>query len=310
MKLATSTYVKIALIVVLCLGVCGFFGGCGRGLWWPGLVAPGGLLGCGAWLVPAVSEIDGVVQSDTPETTTEGSHFEIDAADIDAIELNWLAGEATVSVVPDGDTGGKILVDEVVDGGRAPVMVCANEGGTLSINYMEGRNGLSGCSGITQGAKNLTVAIPASLTERLQSFELEAASGRYTVEGLTCGALELGVASGEVQVAGLTADSLSLSLASGRVNAEGTVADNVDVDQASGDFTLRCADEAPASISGSLASGSITAELPASTAFNLAIDKTSGNFNNEFSEPAGADAPVCRVDFDILSGTFTLKPIG
>ena len=31
MKLERSTYVKIALIVLLCLGVCGFFGGCGRG---------------------------------------------------------------------------------------------------------------------------------------------------------------------------------------------------------------------------------------------------------------------------------------
>ena len=32
MKLERSTYVKIALIVLLCLGVCGFFGGCGRGV--------------------------------------------------------------------------------------------------------------------------------------------------------------------------------------------------------------------------------------------------------------------------------------
>ena len=31
MKLERSTYVKIALIVLLCLGVCGFFGGC-RGI--------------------------------------------------------------------------------------------------------------------------------------------------------------------------------------------------------------------------------------------------------------------------------------
>lgn len=47
MKLERSTYVKIALIVLLCLGVCGFFGGCGRGV----VVAPLGSLlapgGCG-----------------------------------------------------------------------------------------------------------------------------------------------------------------------------------------------------------------------------------------------------------------------
>lgn len=50
MKLERSTYVKIALIVLLCLGVCGFFGGC-RGIV-PGsgpLLAPGGLMGCVGW---------------------------------------------------------------------------------------------------------------------------------------------------------------------------------------------------------------------------------------------------------------------
>ena len=48
MKLERSTYVKIALIVLLCLGVCGFFGGC-RGIapWGGSLLAPGGLMGCG-----------------------------------------------------------------------------------------------------------------------------------------------------------------------------------------------------------------------------------------------------------------------
>ena len=45
MKLATSTWVKIALIGLLCLGVCGWLGGCGRGVWfassplWPGEVS-------------------------------------------------------------------------------------------------------------------------------------------------------------------------------------------------------------------------------------------------------------------------------
>ncbi len=46
MKLERSTYVKIALIVLLCLGVCGFFGGC-RGIvpWGGSLLAPGDLMG-------------------------------------------------------------------------------------------------------------------------------------------------------------------------------------------------------------------------------------------------------------------------
>lgn len=58
MKLERSTYVKIALIVLLCLGVCGFFGGC-RGIvpWGGSLFAPGGLMGCVGW--NAIGEIAG-----------------------------------------------------------------------------------------------------------------------------------------------------------------------------------------------------------------------------------------------------------
>ena len=60
MKLERSTYVKIALIVLLCLGVCGFFGGCGRGVVVAplgSLLAPGGLMGCVGW--NAMGEIAG-----------------------------------------------------------------------------------------------------------------------------------------------------------------------------------------------------------------------------------------------------------
>ena len=47
MKLATSTWVKIALIGLLCLGVCGWLGGCGRGGWFASSpLWPGGVLGC------------------------------------------------------------------------------------------------------------------------------------------------------------------------------------------------------------------------------------------------------------------------
>lgn len=60
MRLERSTYVKIALIVLLCLGVCGFFGGCGRGVVVAplgSLLAPGGLMGCVGW--NAIGEIAG-----------------------------------------------------------------------------------------------------------------------------------------------------------------------------------------------------------------------------------------------------------
>lgn len=150
MRLERSTYVKIALIVLLCLGVCGFFGGC-RGIV-PGggsLFAPGGLMGCVGWnamgeiagyagdAVGEMADYAGDAASEVADatlhsgvrggvaSTSEGSHFEIDASEVNAIDLNWLAGSGSVRVVPDSETGGAIVVNETMHGARNPLWPAA-----------------------------------------------------------------------------------------------------------------------------------------------------------------------------------------
>lgn len=315
MRLATGTYIKVALIVILCLAVCSWLGGCGRGIWPSSLFMPGGAIGCMG--VDAMGDVadevrQGIAERGSVATADEGSHFEIAASEVSALALNWLAGGGTVQVVPDAETGGKVLVDEVVKGGRAPVMVCETDGGVLSISYMEGGGGFLGCSSLSKASKDLTVKVPASLAERLELFELAAASGRYEVEGLTCDELELDVASGEVDVAATTAQRAYLNVASGRVSVQGSVGERLELEQASGMTTLSLGEGAPAQVSGSLASGNLVLEVPANTSFATSIDKMSGSFNNEL-EDGGAgssegDAPACSLDFDILSGNFTVKP--
>lgn len=330
MKLATSTYVKIVLIVLLCLGVCGFFGGCGRGVtpWGGSLFAPGGLLGCAGW--NAVGEIAGCTGSAIGEVagyaggavgevadaalhggsrggtaaTSEGSHFEIDPSEVKAIDLNWLAGSGSVSVVPDSDTGGKIVVNETMHGGPQPVMVCNVEGGVLSVSYMEGGSGLSGCSPGWCGSKDVEVLIPESVG-CLDAFDLEAASGEYTIYGedaVLCEKLGLDVASGNVSVShGVAASDLELSLASGKVVCEGPIVRSLSVDQASGEF-LYTGGGTPEAISGTLASGHILFELSADTQLRANVSKTSGNFTNDFAESTGEPTHPCDLSFDVLSG--------
>lgn len=332
MRLERSTYVKIALIALLCLGVCGFFGGCGRGVVVAplgSLLAPGGLMGCVGWNAmgeiagyagDAVGEMAGYAGDAASEvadatlhsgvrggvaSTSEGSHFEIDASDVKAIDLNWLAGSGTVSVVPDSDTGGKIVVNETVRGARQPVMACSVEGGVLAIDYMEGNGGLSGCSLGTWGSKDVEVLIPESV-DCLDAFSLEAASGDYAISGedaVLCEKLELDVASGSVAVdRGVATSDLVLNLASGRVGYEGAVARSLRIDQASGEFLYTGGLSAPETISGSLASGHIVLELPADTALTAQVDKTSGNFTNDFAGSAGDPSHSCDLTFDIISG--------
>ncbi|WP_302961659.1 DUF4097 family beta strand repeat-containing protein [uncultured Adlercreutzia sp.] len=312
MKLATSTWVKVALIGLLCLGVCGWLGGCSRGMWFANSpLWPGGVLGCAG-----INVMDGALSDlgrpGSYETTTEGTRFEADASEVSAIELNWLAGSGYVWVASDDETGGKVIVEETVRSGSCPVMVCEVEGGVLSVSYMEGNGGLSGCSQSWFGQKDLTVTVPASLADQLELFELEAASGRYTVEDLSCVELEMDVASGEANVTGVTAERASLSKASGRISLEGVVTDTVELDQASGATVLSFGTQAPSKVTGSSASGSVDLVLPVNTRVEANVDKTTGSFANNLGDGAGAngdaDAPTCSLDFDILSGSFTVNP--
>ena len=265
------------------------------------------MLGC-AGINAVDGALSGLAQPGNYETPTEGTRFEADASEVSAIEVNWLAGSGQVRVAPDSETGGKVVVEETVRGGSCPVMVCEVEDGTLSVSYMEGHGGLSGCSQSWFGQKDLTVTVPASLGEKLELFGLEAASGRYTVENLNCGELELGVASGEVDMTGLAAKCAELSVASGRVHVQGAITENIGLDQASGDVSLSLPDAAPAEVTGSMASGSLTLELPADTQLAAEVDKTSGNFNNEFANQGNGNGKPCSLSFAMISGAFTVRP--
>lgn len=323
MKLAKSTYVKIGLIVLLCLLLCGWLGGClrsNRGWsdwgspWWP----LGGVAGCMAFeplsdvvkdsTVIATDDYDGP-ENVRAEAWGQGS-FEVDAAKVSAIELNWLAGKVNVLVVSDDETNGAIRATETLSGRVPELLWEVSESGTLSIDYLPSHGGLLGCSNSWGAGKELELLIPASLQDHLERFELDAASGDYTIDGASgdalCSQLELDVASGSVAVSDVAVEALDLTLASGRVSYEGTVAQTLSIEQASGEFLLSSTTVPPAAITGSLASGRIVLELPADTALTAQVDKTTGSFRNDFEGAQGGEGAACNLDFDILSGSLEL----
>ena len=100
----------------------------------------------------------------------------------------------------------------------------------------------------------------------------------------------------------MSVTDLELNLASGNVAYEGSVAKTLHIDQASGEFYFCPCLSAPETISGSLASGHIVLELPADTALTAQVDKTSGNFTNDFADSAGDPSHSCDLTFDIISG--------
>lgn len=328
MKLAKSTYVKIGLILLLCLLVCGWLGGCLRtnrawdewgSPWWP----LGGVVGCMAF-EPVSSAVDDVVVSSDEDDGPGRTHadawgqgsFEVDATSISAIELNWLAGKVNVRVVPDEETSGAIRATETLSGRTPQMQWELSSGGVLTINYMDGMrgfSGLSGCSNATMGSKELELLIPDSMQADLQRFELEAASGEYAIDGADrgtlCSTLELGVASGSVYVNDVVVDVLEASLASGRISFGGDVTQTLSIDQASGELTFGGCSAPPADITGSLASGRIVLELPAATALTPQVEKTSGSFRNDFDGAQNGKGAPCNLEFEILSGSLEVVAV-
>lgn len=332
MKLLGSTKTKVALIALVGAAVCVTAAGLTLNHSAFSLIQPGGVAGCLVMETAvdrAADAVDRAIDAEFPDppdlpeapeaptapaspiaTDWALGDFEVDASQVAAIELNWLAGKVNVRVVPDKETGGTIRATETLRP-RSPQMQWElSSSGVLSINYMDGVqgfSGLAGCSSAFADSKELELLIPESLQADLKRFELEAASGEYSIDGaergVLCSTLELGVASGSVYVNNVTVDSLEVSLASGRISFGGDVAQTLSLDQASGEFTLGGCSAPPESIAGSLASGRIVLELPADTALAARVDKTSGSFRNDFENVQGGEGATCNLDFEIMSGS-------
>ena len=334
MKLATSTYVKIGLILLLCLTLCGWLAGCGRYGFWGNrgisFLPTGGVLGCMGMEI-AEDAVDSLIDAGVPEAPTApkapsapaaptspgeldawgSGSFEVDAELVSAIEISWLAGEINLCVVPDEETGGAIQVVETAQG-RAPDMGWDLSNGVLSIDYADSPVGLSGCAIGWSGRKELTINVPKSLQGHLKRFYLSAASGEYSLMGdgnRFCSNMALDVASGHVVVEGSDVDDLEVSIASGTIGFYGTVAQKLSIDQASGEFFLSDCSSAPKTIAGSLASGHIVLELPASTSLMANVDKISGSFENDFAASRGNVEFSCDLDFDMASGSLEVVAV-
>lgn len=298
-RLTNSSYAKIVLVILLCLLVCGTLTGACAAM----------RNAFTAWLSPW-----GVERHWVPRENDQVGSFTVDAASVQNLSIDWLAGTLTIMVVPDSESNGIIEVTETSNT-RVP-MRWRNEAGTLEIDYGNFRS-LMGCGSWAHDDKDLVISIPQSRADALQSVMLNAASGKYEISGLTCGTLEINQASGTVQVDDCAVGDLSCSMASGSFNFSGDVADMLGIDQASGQALVRIMSANPALSRISMASGSMDLLLPSSD-FQLELDRLSGNFSSDYelmtsgklyygSATALAQSfPVSQMDVEMMSGNLHL----
>lgn len=264
-RLTNASYVKIALLVLLALVLCGGIVSCSNR--------------CTSAFRAPVS-----FQNDAGVTTQEAGAGSVAGADVRNIAIAWAAGSASVTVCDDAEAGGEVVFTETGAGTRNLPLRWGCENGTLAIEYASMRN-FTGCSNL--GSKHLDVKVPRSVAERLGFFELDVASGDYAVDGLTCDKMSLGIASGKVEAANVTARVLKLDVASGNVTFNGDFYDTVNANMGSGNMNISTA-HCPTYADLDMASGSVTFGLPSTSAFEVNFDALSGKVDSDFAARGGS----------------------
>lgn len=298
--LTRSSWVKIALITLLCLCLCTGVLSCS--------------FGCTPW-IRSCAAVPGLPSWNGADYPNVGS-ASIKASQVRDIELDWFAGRVEFSIVDDSVLGGEIRWEENA-GSRQLEDRCklrwVLDGDRLRIAYWETSTALAGCSGFNQPAKTLIISIPKSACENLGTISLNAFSGEYNLDGLSCDTLEIDLASGRIDGSGAVFGRVDAEVASGTLNLEGEVADDLRLEMASGDVNITCTGHAPSTIGVSMASGNAVLTMPADAGITANVDKLSGAFDFDMPDShTYDDSYICgdgstSLNVDMSSGRVVVR---
>lgn len=303
-KLTRNSWVKITLIVLLCLTICGAFASCSTGCW-----------RCDdAWDddfdVPTETFGTSTLSSDA--TTNENR---VDAANAHNLTINWAAGHVTVRTAPDAETNSQVVLKEADSGSAkhtAPMKV-SSQGDTLTIDYTPQIRWM-GCSSFK--GKRLEVVLPESMAAHLGKVCINGASGNYELSGFTCEGLAVDLASGTMESKDVSAAALSVDMASGQSHFQGNFTQTVDLALASGYIEVANTGSAfPAVIDADVISGNVDLIMPNEAGFTVDVDRMAGNFNCGYPVTATADGShqihgdgKSKVNISLTSGKVNLSP--
>lgn len=251
---------------------------------------------------------DGYYASDD-SYTIGGNSFSCEG--IRSIDLGWAAG-AVILCVGEGD---EVVLSETSAKNLAEddVLRWKVEDGILTIRCGKRKGGILSF-GVNNPEKTLTLTIPASLAEKLEtvtivtgsadltvtqlvaeSLLVTSASGDVKLDAVTAARMELTNASGGVYGNALNADRMKLSSASGKKEFTNcTVNGTLEMDSASGDFFFS---GSVGELDSDTASGDIELILT-SPAHRLEVDSASG----DLSVTLPADLPGFTLEMDSASG--------
>lgn len=234
------------------------------------------------------------------ELSTDFLNYGTSAGDIREIEIDWVSGE--IQIIPTGID--HIKVNETAAHANTKAMLCRKDGDTLKISFCKGE--LASLKGI--GTKDLTIQVPKGWACR--KLEIDAASPKISVQGLTADEVDLDTAGGESRFDSCTLGKLDADTASGNLYLTGTL-ENLEYDSASGSVEAEL-DNVPSKITMDTASGSLSLKLPKGAGFAVALDSLSGKLDSDFPITLNGDRYLCgdgacKIEMNSLSGGVTVN---
>lgn len=234
------------------------------------------------------------------ELSTDFLNYGTSAGDIREIEIDWVSGE--IQIIPTEID--HIKVNETAAHANTEAMLCRKDGDTLKISFCKGE--LVSLKGI--GTKDLTIQVPKGWACR--KLEIDAASPKISVQGLTADEVDLDTAGGESWFDSCTLGKLDADTASGNLYLTGTL-ENLEYDSASGSVEAEL-DNVPSKITMDTASGSLSLKLPKGAGFAVALDSLSGKLDSDFPITLDGDRYLCgdgacKIEMESLSGGVTVN---
>ena len=259
------------------------------------------LVGGLVYFLPDQKQTEKVDATEFPaELSTDFLNYGTSAEDIREIEIDWVSGE--IQIIPTGID--HIQVNETAAHANTKAMLCRKDGDTLKISFCKGE--LASLKGI--GPKDLTIQVPKGWACR--KLEIDAASPKISVQGLTADEVDLDTVGGESRFDSCTLGKLDADTASGNLYLTGTL-ENLEYDSASGSVEAEL-DNVPSKISMDTASGSLSLKLPKGAGFAVALDSLSGKLDSDF--PTTLDGGrylcgdgACKIEMESMSGGVTVN---
>lgn len=247
-----------------------------------------------------------ILSSETQKTESAAADgvVTVPTEGIRELEIEWVSGNI---LIQSGDVA-EIQISESGVTNSDYVMQVRQKEEKLTIAFAQGTQSFLGFGFNGELSKDLTVVVPKSWA--CEDLEIDVASAKVEIQGLTVRDLEFNGASGECNFTDCTVDSLDVNTASGNVYFTGSLRD-FDCEAASASVYAKLSN-VPEEMDLETMSGLMDITLPEDAGFTVSMESMKASFTSEFDTTTQGNRYVCgdgrcKISVESMSGEVILR---